>query len=240
MTSTSCHCLCNALPRKCELAHNSFLSEYFGSDDKKDEIPDACSMQQLKILNKKFYEQKNILNGFKNSFQNERNNWNSEKMHLKMKIDLLNNSLKMERKKNNRLSIELAASGSNLQDNHAELKKERDKRNKPLVQQVIHNGSTKGMLKVQLDAAQDMSKDPATLFQKNATSVYPSNDNGVGIKQFVSVNKDSCSSWFRKQKESLIQIIESQKQRILEREARIKALEPSNEGTNTSLEKTYI
>jgi hypothetical protein len=201
-------------------------------------------MHQLKILNKKFYEQKNILNGFKNSFQNERNNWNSEKMHLKMKIDLLNNSLKMERKKNNRLSIELAASVSNLQDHHAELKKGGDKKNKPLVQQVIHNGSKKGLLKVQLDAAQDMSKNPAIIFQRNATNVYPSNDNGVRIKQFVSVNKDGCSSCdcdrFRKQKESLIQIIESQKERILEREARIKALEPSNEGTNTSLGKTYI
>lgn len=233
MTSTSCHCLCNALPRKCELDHNSFLSEYFGSDDKKDEISDACPIQQLKILNKKFYEQKNILNGLKSSFQNERNNWNSERMHLKMKIDLLNNLLKMERKKNNGLSIELAASGSNLQDNHVELKKERNETNKRLVQQVIHNGSKKGLLKVQLDATQDMSKDPATIYPKKAASVSPSNDNGVGIKEFVGVNKDGCSSCdcgrFRKQKESLIQIIESQKQRILEREARIKALEPSNE-----------
>jgi len=231
-----------------------FLSMYFGT--KNDNMKSSDDIKsQLRSLSTRYYDQTNVLNGMKMSIQQERKNWIIEKEHMIKKIEMLKKTTNvsktetsLEDKKISKLALQFKTLSTKVENELLIVKEECRKTEKNLNEEIdrikFENTSLrKAVLEVINGSSCDTSSDILTDYFTSSTNICEQKLESNG-------NPDEncschCCHKLIGQKKLLMKIVNSQKERLLEKNAKIKALKTivntpflSEEEKSISLSKT--
>jgi len=212
-----------------------FLSLYFGA--KKDGMTSDDEIKtQLRSLSTRYYDQTNILNGLNMSYQQEKRNWIIEKEHLMKKIDMMNKISDIEPSKRksyedsniiSKLALEFKALSSKVENELLVVKKEFSKTEESLTEKIeIMKRENTALRNAMMEVINEDSSDNSS----NACTDYLVASTDICEKQPEADDQlsDGCSCQcchkLIGQKKLLMNIVSSQKQRLLEKNAKIKAL----------------
>merc|ERR1711962_745868 len=231
-----------------------FLSMYFGT--KEDIMKSSDDIKsQLRSLSTRYYDQTNVLNGMKMSFQQERKNWIIEKEHMIKKIEMLKKTTNvsktetsLEDMKISKLALQFKTLSTKVENEllivKEEFKKTENNLNEQIDKMKLENTSLRqAVLEVINGSSCDTSSDIISDYFISSFYICEQKLEANG-KPDENCSCHCCHKLVG-QKKLLMKIVNSQKERLLEKNAKIKALKSivntpflSEEEKSISLSKT--